>query len=45
MKAKVNGIEIEGTPQEIAEYVRSIQLVTVYKPKVTEDCVYRPYSG
>ena len=24
MKAKVNGVEVEGTPQEIAEYMRLI---------------------
>ena len=33
MKATINGVTIEGTPSEIAEYVR---LVNVYKPQLPE---------
>lgn len=48
MKATVNGVSVEGTPQEIAEYVRLVntQSYTIKMPdvRVTKDAGKVPYK-
>lgn len=34
MKAKINGIEVEGTPQEVAELAKMLEAKVEGKPKV-----------
>lgn len=47
MKAIINGVHVEGTPQEIAEYSRLVGATFPWKihPQTTpNDYVYKPYE-
>lgn len=45
MKAKINGIEVEGTPQEVAELAKLLEVRVELKPHVATESYVAPGSA